>query len=86
MTGYVRMAWGAFNYILVRMRSRQVAMIEAGLLLLLLTLDACSRRPLRLALSDADVYEPNMRALLRTAAHFCKVVVLKLRMPRFRLL
>ena len=32
-----------------------------------------------LELSDTTVYEPSMRALLGTAAHFCKVGVLKLR-------
>jgi len=31
-----------------------------------------------LELSDTKVYEPEIRALLRTAAHFCKVGVLKL--------
>jgi len=31
-----------------------------------------------LELSDTKVYEPYVRALLGTAAHFCKVVVLKL--------
>jgi len=29
--------------------------------------------------SDAKVYEPSIRARLGTAAHFCEVVVLKLR-------
>ena len=33
----------------------------------------------RLELSDTHVYEPKIRALLGTAAHFCKVVVLKSR-------
>ena len=32
-----------------------------------------------LELSDTKVYEPYIRARLGTAAHFCKVVVLKLR-------
>ena len=32
-----------------------------------------------LELSDTKVYEPQIRALLGTAAHFCEVVVLKLR-------
>ena len=32
-----------------------------------------------LELSDTNVYEPYTRALLGTAAHFCQVVVLKLR-------
>ena len=32
-----------------------------------------------LELSDTQVYEPQIRALLRTASHFCEVVVLKLR-------
>jgi len=32
-----------------------------------------------LELSDAKVYEPQIRALLGTASHFCEVVVLKLR-------
>ena len=39
------------------------------------------RRSLSLKLSDARVYEPQMRARLGTAAHFCEVVVLKLRTP-----
>ena len=32
-----------------------------------------------LKLSDTEVYEPPLRALLGTASHFCEVVVLKLR-------
>ena len=32
-----------------------------------------------LALSNTNVYEPQIRALLKTAAHFCELVVLKLR-------
>jgi len=32
-----------------------------------------------LELSDTNVYEPQIRALLGTASHFCEVVVLKLR-------
>ena len=32
-----------------------------------------------LELSDTQVYEPQIRALLGTASHFCKVVVLKLK-------
>ena len=32
-----------------------------------------------LPLSDTHVYEPSIRSLLGTAAHFCEVVVLKLR-------
>ena len=32
-----------------------------------------------LELSDTKVYEPQIRALLGTASHFCEVVVLKLR-------
>ena len=32
-----------------------------------------------LELSDAQVYEPQIRARLGTASHFCEVVVLKLR-------
>ena len=32
-----------------------------------------------LELSDKQVYEPWIRALLGTASHFCEVVVLKLR-------
>jgi len=31
-----------------------------------------------LELSDTQVYEPQTRALLGTASHFCEVVVLKL--------
>ena len=31
-----------------------------------------------LELSDTTIYEPSIRALLRTAAHFCQGVVLKL--------
>jgi len=31
-----------------------------------------------LELSDTQVYEPSVRALLGTASHFCEVVVLKL--------
>ena len=36
-------------------------------------------RSLILQLSDTGVYEPQIRARLGTTAHFCKVVVLKLR-------
>ena len=32
-----------------------------------------------LKLSDTKVYEPQIRALLGTASHYCEVVVLKLR-------
>ena len=32
-----------------------------------------------LELSNTKVYEPSIRAFLETAAHFCEVVVLKLR-------
>ena len=35
-----------------------------------------------LELSDAKVYEPSVRDFFGTAAHFCKVVVLKLRTLR----
>ena len=36
-----------------------------------------------LELSDTKVFEPQIRALLGTAAHFCKVRVLKLKLePR----
>ena len=37
-----------------------------------------------LELLDARVYEPQIRALLGTASHFCEVVVLKLRLDRRR--
>ena len=33
-----------------------------------------------LELSDTKVYEPEIRALLGTASHFCEVVVLELRL------
>jgi len=33
----------------------------------------------RLELSDTKAYEPQIRALLGTASHFCRVIVLKLR-------
>jgi hypothetical protein len=33
--------------------------------------------PMSLELSDAKVYEPEMRALLGTASQFCEVVVLE---------
>jgi len=36
-------------------------------------------RPLSLKLSDPKVYEPQIRARLGTTAHFCEVVVLKLK-------
>ena len=38
-----------------------------------------SSRPLlsSLELSDTKIYEPSIRALLGTAPHFCRVVVLK---------
>ena len=37
------------------------------------------RRSLSLNLRDTKVYEPSIRARLGTTAHFCRVVVLKLR-------
>ena len=43
------------------------------------TLVTGPRRSLSLRLSDTRVYEPQIRAGLGTTAHFCKVVVLKLR-------
>ena len=43
------------------------------------TLVTGPRRSLSLKLSDTRVYEPQIRARLGTTAHFCKVVVLKLR-------
>ena len=43
------------------------------------TLVTGPRRSLRLKLSDTRVYEPQIRARLGTTAHFCEVVVLKLR-------
>ena len=33
-------------------------------------------------LSDTQVYEPYIRAIIGTASHFCKVVVLNLRLDR----
>ena len=36
-----------------------------------------------LELSDTTIYEPEIRALLGTASHFCEVVVLKLRTVPF---
>ena len=47
---------------------------ESSLLLLFSSLLLSS-----LELSDTKVYEPSIRARLGTAAHFCEVVVLKLR-------
>jgi len=44
---------------------------------LFFTLVTGPRRSLSLNLSDTRVYEPQIRALLGTAAHFCDVVVLK---------
>ena len=46
---------------------------------LIFTLVASPRRPLSLKLSDTRVYEPQIRAHLGTTAHFCRVVVLKLK-------
>ena len=46
---------------------------------LLATLSSLLRMLRYLALSDTKVNEPYIRARLGTAAHFCKVVVLKLR-------
>ena len=52
-----------------------------GMLLLLFffTLVTGPRRSLSLKLSDTRVHEPQIRARLGTATHFCEVVVLKLR-------
>ena len=49
------------------------------LLLFCLTLVTGPRGSLSLKLSDTKVYEPPIRARLGTTAHFCGVVVLKLR-------
>jgi len=49
------------------------------LLLFSFTLVTGPRRSLGLKLSDTRVYEPQIRARLGTTAHFCEVVVLKLR-------
>ena len=35
-----------------------------------------------LELSDTQVYEPSIRALLGTVSHFCEVVVVKCSIPR----
>jgi len=43
------------------------------------TLVTGPRRSLGLKLSDTSVYAPQIRARLGTTAHFCRVVVLKLR-------
>ena len=43
----------------------------------LFTLVTGPRRSLRLKLSDARVYEPQIRARLGTTAHFCEVVLYK---------
>ena len=43
------------------------------------TLVTGPRRSLSLKMSDTRVYEPQIRARLGTATHFCEVVVLKLR-------
>jgi len=43
------------------------------------TLVTGTTRSLSLKLSDTRVYAPQIRALLGTAAHLCRVVVLKLR-------
>ena len=49
------------------------------LLLFFFTLVTGPRRSLSLKLSDTRVYEPQLRARLGTTAHFCRVVVRKLR-------
>jgi len=46
------------------------------------TLVTGPRMSLSLKLSDTRVYEPQIRARLGTAAHFCETVVLKLVQPR----
>ena len=48
-------------------------------LFLFFTLVTGPSRSLSLKLSDATVYEPQIRARLGTTPHFCRVVVLKLR-------
>ena len=50
------------------------------------TLVTGPRRSLSLKLSDTRVYEPQIRARLGTTAHFCEVVVLKLRAVGLRVL
>ena len=49
---------------------------EGAGLLFFFTLVTGPRRSLSLELSDARVYEPQIRARLGTTAHFCEVVVL----------
>ena len=46
-----------------------------GFLLFFFTLVTGPRRSLRLKLSDARVYEPQIRARLGTTVHFCEVVM-----------
>ena len=58
---------------------RVLALTPSTLLLFFITLVAGPRRSLSLTLSDTRVYEPQIRARLGTTAHFCEVVVLKLR-------
>ena len=53
-------------------RGRSAVRVGGGLLFSSLLLPS-------LKLSDTKVYEPEIRALLETASHFCEVVVLKLR-------
>ena len=66
----------------LRSTSRRIAPIREGHLLFFFfffTLVTGPRRSLSLKLSDTRVYEPQIRALLGTASHFCEVIVLKLR-------
>jgi len=58
---------------------RSTVCLPATQLLLLYSLVTGPRRSLSLKLSDKRVYEPQIRARLGTAAHFCEVVVLKMR-------
>ena len=55
----------------------EVREVPTILLFFFFTLVTGPRRSLNLKLSDARVYEPQIRALLVTTTHFCEVVVLK---------
>jgi len=69
-----------FLVVLVRLGvDRGVVERELGFFFFCFTLVTGPRRSLGLKLSGARVYEPQIRARLGTTAHFCEVIVLKLR-------
>ena len=63
-------------------REARAKSVEVLILLFFFTLFTDPRRIWSPKLSDTRVYEPPIRARLGTTAHFCEVVLLKLRVRK----